>query len=112
MSGAPWLDTYGVVCAWLINEHQFTPQQIARAASYWPGKFVNPHLKRQFPKQNFGKGFGEMKKGFVGSLTVLNLQKETLVRREDLKTKAGWSPLEEVVMPGAVEAVFVRGVRQ
>ena len=111
-SGAPWLDTYGLVCAWLMGECAFTPQQIARAASYMPGVFVNRYLKTQFPKEKFGKGFGEIKKGFVGSLTVLNLKKETVVRREDLKTKVGWSPLEDRAMPGAVEAVFIRGVRR
>ncbi len=110
-SGAPWLDVYGLVCAWLINEQKFHPHDVARAAAYYPGKFVNPHLKQQFPKQNFGKGFGEIKKGFVGSLTILNLKKKTKVRREDQKTKCGWSPLEGRTMPGAVEAVFIRGVR-
>ncbi|TSC86162.1 MAG: Dihydroorotase [Parcubacteria group bacterium Gr01-1014_8] len=110
-SGAPWLDTYGLVCAWLMNECGFTSQDIARVAAYYPGKFVSPFLKRQFPKQNFGKGFGEVKKGFVGSLTVLNLKRKTKVRREDLKTKVKWSALEGREMPGSVEAVFFRGKR-
>jgi dihydroorotase len=108
-SGAPWLDTYALVCAWLMNEYGFTAQDIARVAAYYPGAFINPHLKRQFPKQSFGKGFGEIKKGFVGSLTVLNLKKKTVVVREELKTKSGWSPLEERTIPGAVEAMFFRG---
>ena len=72
---------------------------------------MNPHLKRQFPNKNFGKGFGEIKKGFVGSFTVLNLKKNTVVDRRDLKTKVGWSPLEGRTMSGALEAVFVRGTR-
>lgn len=110
-SGAPWLDTYALVAAWLMREHGFRPQDIARAAAYYPGRFVNPHLKRQFPKQNFGKGFGEIKKGFMGSLTVINTKKKTHLRREDLKTKCGWSPLEGRELPGAVEAVFIGGVR-
>lgn len=110
-SGAPWLDTYGLVSTWLINEHGFSPQQIASACAYMPGTFVNPRLKRQFPKMNFGKGFGELKKGFMGSLTVLNIKKETIVLRKDLRTKVGWSALEGRTMPGAVEAVFIRGKR-
>jgi dihydroorotase len=111
-SGAPWLDTYALVCAWLMREHGISPQRIASVSAYMPGKFVNPHLKKQFPRKNFGKGFGEIKKGFVGSLTILNLKKNTLVRREDLKTKVGWSALEGRVMPGAIEAVFIGGKRQ
>ena len=111
-SGAPWLDTYALVCAWLMREHKFSAQDIARVSAYMPGKFVNPHLKRQFPKSNFGKGFGEIKKGFMGSLTVLDLAKPTVVDRRDLKTKVGWSALEGYTMPGSVEAVFIGGVRQ
>lgn len=111
-SGAPWLDTYGIVCAWLMRVHKFTPQDIARISAQLPGKFVNRFLKTQYPKRNFGKGFGEIKTGFVGSLTVLNLKKPTTVRRENLKTKVGWSPLEGVTMPGSVEAVFIGGKKQ
>jgi len=110
-SGAPWLDTYALVCTWLMKEHGFSAQDIARVSAYHPGQFVNPHLKRQFPKRNFGKGFGEIQKGFMGSLTVLNLKKSTKVRREDLKTKVKWSPLEGQTLPGAVEAVFIGGKR-
>lgn len=108
-SGAPWLDVYGLMCACLLRAHRFTPQDVARVAAYNPGRFVNPHLKRQFPKKNFGKGFGDIKKGFVGSFTVLNLKKKTHVTHTMLKTKVGWSPLEGTFMPGAVEAVFVSG---
>ena len=111
-SGAPWLDTYALVCAWLMREHKFSAQDIARVSAYMPGKFVNPHLKRQFPKKKFGKGFGEIKKGFMGSLTVLDLARPTVVDRRDLKTKVGWSALEGYTMPGSVEAVFIGGVRQ
>ena len=111
-SGAPWLDIYALVCAWLMREHKFTPQMIARAAAYYPGSFVNPHLKKQLPGKKFGKGFGQIKKGFIGSLTVLNMKKKTLVRRKDLKTKCGWSPLEGRAMPGSVEAIFIRGVHR
>src|SRR3989344_1945142 len=110
-SGAPWLDTYGLVCTWLMSEQKFTPQDIARVAAYHPARFVNPHLKKQFPKKNFGKGFGTIEKGFMGSLTVLNTKKKTTVQREDLRTKCGWSPLEGRTFRGAVEAVFIRGVR-
>jgi len=42
---------------------------------------------------------------------VLNLKRPTTVRREDLKTKCGWSPFEGVTFPGSVEAVFLRGRR-
>lgn len=110
-SGAPWLDTYALVACWLMREHRFSARDIARVSAYMPGKFVNPHLKKQFKDRKFGKGFGRIQKGFMGSLTVLNVEKQTLVKREDLKTKVGWSPLQGRVMPGAVEAVFIGGNR-
>jgi dihydroorotase len=108
-SGAPWLDTYALVCTWLMREHGFSPQDIARVSAFHPGQFVNRFLKKQSPKMDFGKGFGEIKKGFVGSLTVLNTKEQTLVKREDLKTKVGWSPLQGRVLPGKIEAVFICG---
>ncbi len=111
-SGAPWLDIYALVCGWLMKEHGFSPLRIASVAAHAPGAFVNPHLKQQFPGKYFGKGFGEIREGFVGSFTVLNTKKETSVRREDLKTKVGWSPLEGRIMPSALEAVFIRGIKQ
>jgi dihydroorotase len=110
-SGAPWLDIYALVCSWLIREHRFSPQDIARVSAYMPGQFVNAFLRRQFPKKNFGKGFGKIEKGYVGSLTVLNTKKRTKIDRADLKTKVGWSALEGTTMPGAIEAVFIAGVR-
>ena len=110
-SGAPWLDTYGLVCCWLMREHGFTPQDIARVAAYNPGVFVNRFLASQYPGRDFGKGFGDIVEGYMGSLTVLNVEKTTTVDRRDLKTKVGWSPLEGHMLPGAVEAVFIGGVR-
>jgi dihydroorotase len=108
-SGAPWLDTYALVTAWLMKEQGFTPQDITRVSAYNPGAFVNPHLARQFAHKKFGKGFGKIAKGFMGSLTVINTKKKTTVSREDLKTKAGWSPLEDRTFDGALEAVFIAG---
>ncbi len=111
-SGAPWLDTYALVCTWLMREHGFSAQDIARVSVYHPGQFVNPHLKRQFKNRKFGKGFGEIKKGFMGSLTVLNTKKKTLVNRDGIRSKCGWSALEGRSLPGAIEAVFIGGIKQ
>lgn len=110
-SGAPWLDTYALVCTWLMREHGFRPQDIARIAAYNPGRFVNRFLPAQYPGRDFGKGFGDIAEGYMGSLTVLNTAKATTVDRKDLKTKVGWSPFEGRAFPGAVEAVFIAGKR-
>lgn len=111
-SGAPWLDTYSLICCWLMEHHDFTPMDIARVAAYNPGRFVNQYLKAQYPGRDFGRGFGDIDVGYMGSLTVLNLERTTRVDRKNLRTKVGWSPLEGEEIPGAVEAVFIGGIRQ
>ena len=101
VSGQPHLDTYGAFVTWLMAEQNFTPQRIAEVCSENPGKFVNPYTT---PKK-----FGRLEPGYVASLTVLNLQKPTTIRRSELKTKCGWSPFEGTTFPGSVEAVFLDG---
>lgn len=109
MSGAPWLDTYALVCLHLMKKHGFSPQRIAHVAAYMPGEFVNKHLKAQFAGKKYGKGFGQVEKGYVGSFTVLSTKGSTTVKREELKTKSAWSPLEDRKFAGKIEAVFVAG---
>ncbi len=102
MSGQPHLDTYGPFVTWLLAEQGFTPERVAAVCSANPGAFVGPFR---------GEKFGRLLPGYVGSLTVLDLRRPTTVRREDLRTRCGWSPFEGVTFPGAVAAVFVRGRR-
>ena len=100
MSGQPHLDTFGPFVTWLIVEQGFTPQRIAAVCSANPGAFVNPYQSEKF---------GRLLPGHVGSLTVLDLATPTRIRREDLRTRCGWSPFEGVTFPGSLAAVFVRG---
>ena len=102
VSGQPHLDTYGPFVTWLLVEQGFTPERIAAICSANPGVFVNAYS---------GEKFGRLAPGYVGSLTVLDLKSPTTVRRQDLRTRCGWSPFEGVTFPGAVEAVFIRGRR-
>lgn len=112
MSGAPWLDNYAEICTHLMKEHKFTPQDIARVTAYNPGRFVNQFLENQFANNtnlNFGKGFGMIEPGYVGSLTVLNTNKPRIVTRDKLQTKVGWSPVEGLYFSGGLEAAIIRG---
>ncbi len=104
ISGVPHLDTYGDCAAWLMAEHGFTPAQIARVCAWNPGRFVN-----EFLPQGFGKGYGVIAPGYVGSLTILNPDAPHLVQREAMKTKCGWSPFEGYTMPGRVTYTILRG---
>lgn len=103
ISGQPHLDTYGPFVTWLLLSQHFTPEQVARFCCVNPGDFVNPYTA---PRK-----FGRIEPGYVASLTVLNLARPVTIRREDLKTKCGWSPFEGVTFPGSVEAVFINGNR-
>ena len=102
ISGQPHLDTYGPFVTWLIVEQGFSPERIAAICCANPGAFVNPYQQDKH---------GRLLPGYVGSLTMLNLKKPTTVRREELKTKCGWSPFEGITFPGSVAAVFHRGER-
>jgi dihydroorotase len=102
ISGQPHLDTFGPFVTWLLVEQGFAPERVAACCAANPGSFVNAFRQERF---------GRLLPGYVGSLTVLDLKQPTLVQREDLKTKCGWSPFEGVTFPGSVAAVFVRGQR-
>lgn len=108
MSGAPWLDTYAAVTTKLMDEYGFTPQDIACVTGFNPGVFVNQYLDNQFSTY-FGKGFGRIAPGYVGSLTVINTKTPHTVSRSNLQTKVGWSPLEGMSFPGGLEAIIIRG---
>jgi dihydroorotase len=103
-SGMPHLDTYGAFATWLMAEHGFSARDIARVCAYNPGSFV-----KEFLPPSFGKGFGVIEPGYVGSLTILNPDAPAMVKREEMKTKCGWSPFEGYELPGRVTYTVLQG---
>lgn len=104
VSGVPLLDTYGAFAAWLMAEHEFTAQQIARVCAYNPGNFV-----REFLPEHLGKGFGRIEPGYAGALTILDTQTPYTVTRDSVKTRCAWSPFEGFTLPGSVRFTVVGG---
>jgi dihydroorotase len=104
VSGVPLLDTYGAFATWLMAEHSFTAQEIARVCAWNPGRFV-----KEFLPASFGEGYGKVAPGYVGSLTILDMQTPWLVLREQMKTKCAWSPFEGVTFPGRVRYTVLQG---
>lgn len=102
ISGQPHLDTYAPFVTWLIKEQNFQPEQVASFCSENPGNFVNPFLTE--------RKYGKIAPGYTASLTVLNMNRPITIRREEMKTKCGWSPFEGVTFPGSVEALFLDGI--
>ena len=103
-SGVPLLDTYGAFTTWLMREHNFQPQDIARVCACNPGRFVN-----EFLPDGFGEGFGHLGPGYAGSLTVLDPHTPYAVTRGSVATKCGWSPFEGYTLPGSVRYTVLRG---
>lgn len=100
ISGLAHLDTYGSFVTWLMKEYGFTPEEIVRVSSYGPASFFNEFTKNQY---------GEIKEGYSGSLTVLDLDKPYKVEKENLKTKSKHSPFLGVTFPGSVVLTVVAG---
>ncbi len=102
ISGTPQLDTYGAFTTWLMKEHNFTPQDIARACAENPGAFVN-----QF--QNSPGKFGRVDIGYYGSLTIIDPNAPITITKKKVKTKCSWSPFEGTTFPGSVDATVIKG---
>jgi dihydroorotase len=103
-SGVPHLDTYGAFATWLMHEHGFSGQDIARVCAFNPGKFV-----REFLPAGLGKGYGMIERGYVGSLTIVDLNSPYEVGRDSIRSKCGWSPFEGYALPGSVRYTVIRG---
>jgi len=104
VSGVPLLDTYGAFATWLMVEQGFTAMDIARVCASNPGAFV-----KEFLPAGYGNGYGVIEQGYVGSLTILDPDAPWVVRREEMKTKCGWSPFEGYTFPGRVTYTVLQG---
>jgi dihydroorotase len=99
ISGVPQLDTYGSFVTWLLSEGKVEPYTIWRICCANPGAWVGKFT---------GRKVGRLIPGYDGSVTVLALSKDPIDRRP-LFSKCSWSPFDLRQLPGAVEAVFLRG---
>ena len=100
ISGMPHLDTYGAFITWLMEVNDFSPFDIARICSGNSGTFIN----------NFSdEKYGEIKEGYIGSLTIIDMNKPKEISKKDLKTKCIWSPFEGIVFPGSPIITIIKG---
>lgn len=101
ISGVPQLDTYGSFATWLMHEHGFTPKEIVHVCSHNPGKYIRTFVENE--------GFGEIKTGNIGSLTIIDTAKKHLIQAKNLATKAAWSPFLGIEFAGSVKYAIIRG---
>ena len=104
VSGVPLLDTYGAFATWLMREQRFSAEDVARVCAYNPGRFV-----KEFLPSSFGEGYGVVAPGYVGSLTILDLDSPWTVKREEMRTKCAWSPFEGFTFPGRARTTVIHG---
>ncbi|MEI6280881.1 MAG: amidohydrolase family protein [bacterium] len=112
MSGLTHLDTYGPFVSWLMKEHDFTPQEIVRVCSENPGNFINNFSEKKPARTTDfvqSGGYGKIEEGYVGSLTILDMNKPVKITKEILKTKCGWSPFEGITFDGSVVMTIIKG---
>jgi len=100
ISGMPHLDTYADFTTWLMVEHNFNEEDIARITSRNPGTFINQFIEEKY---------GEIKEGYIGSLTIIDVKKKKQILKSNLKTKCKWSPFEGITFPGSCIITIIKG---
>lgn len=72
-------------------------------------EYIIPRMT-SIPAKIFGlTGLGEIKKGNIANLTLVDLKKEWKVKGEELQTKCKWSPFEGRILKGKANSVFYKG---
>ncbi len=92
VSGMPHLDTYGLFVAWLL-EQGVNLEILARMCCFNPSQFMMQYTDIKL---------GEINEGYSGHLVLIDRNASTIVTKEILKTKCGWSPFEGITFPGRV----------
>jgi len=100
ISGVPLLDTYAPFLAWLATHEGFSWSRLVECAARRPAEIFAPFLSGRH---------GALEPGAVASYTVLDLGRPWPVRREDIQSRAGWSPFEGVTLPATVWVTGVAG---
>lgn len=88
LAGVPGLDDYSHLVSWLIVGQRVDPTVIARVASSNPARYLGLRDR------------GELSPGRRADFTVLDLHHPEVVRRDDVRSKCGWSPYEGKEFPG------------
>jgi dihydroorotase len=101
MSGAPQLDTFGPLIAWLHTEAQVPLETLWRAACKNPGEWVAQFIG--------GRKIGRLLPGYEASAVVLDFQTPA-VEGGPLQTKCGWCPYDLRELPGVISRMWVKGV--
>lgn len=100
VSGVPLLDTFAPFLAWLAAHEGFTWPRLIECASRRPAEIFAPFLHGRH---------GVLEEGCAASFVVLDPGSPWKVLSEDIRSRAGWSPFEGVILPATVRITGVRG---
>jgi dihydroorotase len=96
-SGVPELDTFAPLVFNSVNDEGLTIAEVVR-------------LCCEKPAEIFGlKNKGKIEAGFDADVIVVDMDLEKKVKNEDLFTKCGWSPYENMLLKGWPIKTFVNG---
>ncbi len=101
ISGVPLLDTFGGFLCHLAAEGIPWPLLVERASTT-PARLFSPFMEDQM---------GDLQPGTIASLSIVDLRQEWKVSRDQIRSRAGWSPFEGFTFPGDVIETVVRGRR-
>lgn len=96
-AGMPGLDTFLPVLLTKGLKRGLTYGLIAELCAENPAKYYGL------------EGKGKIEKGYYADLVLFDPKKEWKVKRDELKTKCGWSSLEGETLVGKPDLVFLRG---
>jgi dihydroorotase len=97
LSGVPGLDDFAHIVSWLIKSQGVDPVTIARVASANPSDYAAMKDK------------GEVVVGKSADFSIIDLDSPERARKEDVRSKCGWSPYEGKEFPGRARWTVVKG---
>jgi len=99
-AGVPHLDTYGSFVTWLLVKQGVSPNIIEKITSKNAAYILNRFKIRS--------GYGYIKEGLGGFLTIIDPHQKIKIHPKLLKTKCQWSPFENIEFPGNVVATVYK----
>ena len=96
-SGMPGVQTTLSIMLNHVNNKKLTLQKLIELLSENPCKIYN--IKN--------KGF--IKKGYDADLTIVDLNKEIIIKNENIVSKSGWSPFNGMKLKGSPVATIING---
>ena len=96
-SGMPGVQTTLSIMLNHVNNNRLTLQRLIELLSENPCKIYNI------------KNRGFIKKGYIADLTIVDLNKEIIIKNENIASKSGWSPYNGMKLNGSPIATIING---